>query len=578
MLSTISYVYRFILSNLDRDGKRKIAIFIFLMIGTSFAEILSIGAVIPFISLITNQGASIGVLESFLTANKLTIDRNQLIAVVTLIFILLSLIASMMKLMTLWFNNKIAFSIGSKISNKIFSSALYESYNFHTTNNSSKLISGVIEKSDAVIYGGLLPMLNIAGSTIILISILSFLVYLNPFIAFFSISIFAGLYLTIIFSIKRKLNKNSIVIAENSNFVIKILQESFGSIRDVILDGAQKYFICKYRDADNLKRSSQASNVFISGSPRYLMEGLGMMSIALLSYLMVSGVFEEDQLLPVLTGFALGAQKLLPIMQQIYSSWSNLQGSSSSICEIESLLSKPAYLINRNIESHAVAFSDEILINNIFYKYENKNIFNGLTIKILSGDKVGVIGKTGSGKSTLIDLIMGLRIPNLGAIEVDGITINYKNLASWQANISHVSQSIFLMDDTVKSNIAFGVSGESVDRKLLNQVIEIACLKDVINSMRNGVDTIIGEKGLQLSGGQRQRIGIARALYKNTNILILDEATSALDSKTESEIMENIYRHYSKLTLVMISHRTSTLSQCNKIINLDELKLVQQIC
>lgn len=295
------------------------------------------------------------------------------------------------------------------------------------------------------------------------------------------------------------------------------------------------------------------------------MESSAIIFIAVLAYKFSSSDGSEKSILPSLGVLALAAQKLLPIMQQIFVSWTSLQSGKAGLNDILLLLNQQ--MPKNNIRSKDIFFRKSITLKDISFRYSKDDqwILHNVNLEIKKGQIVGVIGKTGGGKSTLIDILMGLLEPSKGSIFIDGIALNQSNYRSWKAHISHVPQFIFLADSSIKENIAFGVPAEEIDDNLINYAAEKAQLLDFINTLPKGYDTIIGERGIRLSGGQRQRIGIARAFYKKSEIIILDEATSSLDNETESSVMAGIEEIQGDITVIVIAHRLSTLKSCSKV-------------
>ena len=262
-------------------------------------------------------------------------------------------------------------------------------------------------------------------------------------------------------------------------------------------------------------------------------------------------------------------------MQQIYTSFSAIQGNLYSIQDALDLLEQPVSNYYRNKSTRKLKFNNKITLNNISFRYQesSKNVIDNISLTIKKGERLGIIGATGSGKSTLVDILMALLTPTEGNISIDGKTLTKNNFKSWQKNIAHVPQSIFLSDESIAENIAFGVDKEKINFVKLNKAITAAQLDEVIHDLPYGFDTVVGERGVRLSGGQRQRIGIARALYKGTNIIIFDEATSSLDSMTESKVISEIEKMSSDLTIIMIAHRVTTLKKCKKIIEISDGKI-----
>lgn len=350
--------------------------------------------------------------------------------------------------------------------------------------------------------------------------------------------------------------------------MIKNIQEGLGGIRDVLLDGTQELYVLSYKVADMDLKSAIAHNQLLTGSPRYIVETCGMLLIAIFSFYIIvdSGADNFGVLMPLLGTIALGAQKILPILQQIYSTLSYINGSSSSLEEVLDLLAKDSPLqLKRN--SNKLIFKEKISIENIFYSYpgSKKLALHDINLQINRGDYIGIIGQTGGGKSTFLDVIMGLLTPTSGCIKVDNVLIDISNIDYWQNLIAHVPQTIYLADATIAENIAFGVPKNLIDYERVFEAANNAQISEDIEDFDKKYQTIVGERGVRLSGGQRQRIGIARALYKKAPIIILDEATSALDEQTERNVMSRLHMLSESLTVVIVTHRISTLKNCNKV-------------
>jgi len=338
-----------------------------------------------------------------------------------------------------------------------------------------------------------------------------------------------------------------------------------------LIEGSQAVYCNEFKQSDQPIRRAQGNIIFIGASPRFIMEAMGMLLIIILAYILVKQEDGISKAIPILGALALGAQRILPILQQIYNSWSNIQGNKSSLRDTLELLDQPfPKYINSDCED-AMRFCDEINLKKIWFRYSDNTewVIKNLNLTIKKGSTVGIIGKTGSGKSTLIDIIMNLLEPTKGVIEIDGNEINEVNYRLWQKNIAHVPQTIYLSDNSVEENIAFGVKAENIDYERVRESARRAKIDEKIEALPNKYKTLIGERGVRLSGGQRQRIGIARALYKRASVIIFDEATSSLDTETEGDVMNSITNLDGNLTMIIIVHRITTLKNCSYIIEIN---------
>ena len=353
--------------------------------------------------------------------------------------------------------------------------------------------------------------------------------------------------------------------------MIKVLQEALGGIRDVLIDGAQNVYCNIFRDADWRLRRAQSNIAIISVSPRYVVEAIGIALISAMAYSLARGPGGLGSAIPVIGTLALAAQRMLPLLQQSYASWSSIRGGQAGLADALDFLDQPLPNYAGIFPPSPIPFEREIAFDRIGFKYAEDQpwVFRELNLTIKKSTRVGFIGTTGSGKSTLLDIIMGLLSPSEGTLKIDGNAILGENCKMWQAHIAHVPQSIFLSDASVSENIAFGVPVDQIDFKKVRRAAEKAQIASTIEEWPDRYDTEIGERGVRLSGGQRQRIGIARALYKEADVIVFDEATSALDSETERAVMQAINSLGRDLTILIVAHRLTTLRECDQVVELE---------
>lgn len=565
--------------HLDSRRRFQFKLTILLMFFASFAEVASVGLALPFLGVLTSPEK---VFENEFLLPLYTyfqiLNPSQLILPITILFITTVLIAGVIRLALLYVLQRLSSLTGADLGLKMFRKTIYQDYAVHIDRNSSEVISGVVRKTDVVVGNVIAPCLTIVSSAILLIGVMIALFAIDPFVASFASLGFSFFYLLIIKYTKVKLLKNSETMAIESTNVIKVLQESLGGIRDILLDGSQKFYSKLYRKSDLPLRIASANNQIISGSPRYIMEALGMTLIAILAYIMVVRDGGVENSIPVLGALAIGAQRVLPLLQQSYQSFSTIRGSKASFNDVLDLLDqKITHNNDENSSEQLLPFTQKIHLDNVSFSYKKKSpiVLQGINLEIKKSSCVGFIGKTGSGKSTLIDIIMALIEPVEGLIKIDDKIIDKENCRQWQRQIAHVPQSIYLADSSIKENIAFGVPKEEINFELVKEVAKKANISELINHWPEKYETKIGEHGVKLSGGQRQRIGIARALYKKAEVLILDEATSALDNITEKEVMQTVQSLSSKLTILIIAHRLTTLEYCDQIVELDNGQILR---
>lgn len=555
-----------------------------LMVVAAVAELFSIGAVLPFLGALTNPDRLFALPAAQPLIRTLGLsDPLQLLLPLTLIFGLASLAAGAVRVMLLWVTTRFSFAIGADMGINVYQRTLYQPYAVHVSRNTSEVISGISTKANSVVYSIVLPLLQLLAALIILLLILTSFVFFEPRITFLAFGGFGLIYFLIIKVAKKSLYKNSQAVSHESTQTIKALQEGLGGIRDVLIDGSQATYCDIYRNADQRLRRAQGSSVFIGQSPRYVMEAVGMSLIAILAY----GLTQQTQpssgqsvaivvgALPVLGALALGAQRLLPVLQQAYWSWASVRGAESSLQDVLALLDQPLpkWLSENGIQH--LPFNKNISLNDVSFTYraDLPYVLKGVSLNISKGSCVGFMGSTGSGKSTLLDIVMGLLSPTKGVLEVDGTKITLANCRAWQSHIAHVPQAIFLCDASIAENIAFGIPKDQIDFDRIKSAARKACIADTIESWPAKYETFVGERGVRLSGGQRQRIGIARALYKRADVIIFDEATSALDNETEAAVMDAIEALGKDHTLLIIAHRLSTLKNCEQIIEVEDGRL-----
>jgi len=471
----------------------------------------------------------------------------------------------------LWTQTRFGYAIGADISIRVYRNLLYSPYSLHVSRNSSEFISGITNKTALVVTQVILPILLIISASIILIAIFITLLLINPLVAIMATFGFASIYAFILFLTKKRLLRDSENISKKTNLLIQSLQEGFGGIRDVIIDGTQEAYCRIFREVDLPLRNAQAGIVIIGQTPRFIVEAFGITILASVAYYLAQSLDGINKAIPVLGVFALAAQRLLPLLQQLYASWTSILGCSSLLKDI-------LFYLNQGLPEHSslsspslIKFDNYIKLENLDFRYspDGPSILKGFSYKINKGEKIGLIGITGSGKSTLIDIIMGLLIPEDGQLYIDNQLITAKNYRSWQLHISHVPQNIFLADTTILENIAFGIPLAEIDYKLVYECAKKAQISKTIESWSLQYKTLVGERGVRLSGGQRQRIGIARALYKKTDVIIFDEATSALDDKTELKVIDSIFNLNPNITILIIAHRLTTLKKCTQVIELE---------
>ena len=573
MLIHNSALLKLLWNHLSILRKQQLWMIFLLMIVASLAEVVSVGITLPFLGVLVapEQIYQNTFLQPIIQILELT-SAEQLIFPLTIGFISAVLIAGIIRIALLYTMNRFEQVVGTDLAIDVYRRTLYQSYIAHVGRNSSDVISVITGKTNTVITGVVKPMLVLISSTLVLIGLMSALIIIDIGVALNAFSGFALIYWGINKYTRKKLIENSQCINNESTAIVKTLQEGMGGIRDILIDGSQQFYCQLLHNSYEPYRRAIAHNNLIASTPRFVIEALGMTLIAGLAYYLSQQADGMITTIPILGALAMGAQRLLPALQQTYSSISIINGSSHSLQNVLDLLNQPLPDYANKPQPTPISFEKEIRLNDISFRYieDAPYVLKHVNLSIAKGSCIGFIGKTGSGKSTLLDIIMGLLSPIKGTLAVDGKTLTMNNLRNWQSHIAHVPQDIYLADNTIEENIAFGQPKDEIDYNRVQQAAEKAGVAKLIESWPNQYQTYIGERGIRLSGGQRQRIGIARALYKQANVLILDEATSALDSKTEESVIKSIKAFSDDITVMMIAHRVTTLRDCDYIVELDD--------
>lgn len=555
--------------------RAQVGLVFFLMILASFAEVVSIGAILPFLGALTAPEWIFNhPIASILWAKLGLTEPGQLLLPLTVGFSLAVLLSGMLRLVLYWAQARLSHAIGADFSISIYRRTLYQPYSVHVARNSSEVIAGIAGKADKVVYETLLPCLIILSSCMMLCVIMIVLVSIEPTVALGSFAGFGLIYTLVVLFTRKRLAIHAKSISREHTRIIKVLQEALGGIRDVLIDGTQSTYCKIFRDADLALRRAQASVVIMGGTPRFAIEALGMVLIAVIAYFLSGRPAGLQSAIPVLGALALGAQRMLPVLQQAYASWISMRGGQETLVDTLGLLEQtmPESAVYEGTRPEPIPFLHQIELRGVSFRYSGSGawVLRDVGISIPKGSRVGLIGSTGSGKSTMLDIFMGLLTPTEGSMLIDEEVIDLFNQRLWQSHIAHVPQSIFLADTTVAENIAFGIPVEQIDINRVHEAARKAQIADVIETLPEGYDTFVGERGVRLSGGQRQRIGIARALYKEADVIIFDEATSALDTSTERTVMEAIESLGDDLTILIAAHRLTTLKGCTLVLELSE--------
>ena len=553
-----------------------------LVILMSIVEILGVASIIPFMALVgdMSQLQQDSFFGSLYKMSGIT-SESQFVFVLGICVLIMLFISMMISVFTIWGLSMFANKIGTEIADRLYAHYLNQDWLFHASGSSAQLTKKIATETMRVTGAILVPLMYLNSKVVLsLLMSISIFVY-DPKVAAIGLSIFAISYFFLFKGVRNKLNKNGIAISEVNEERFRLMNEGFGGIKDVLLMGRDSDFINRFNKTGKTLAYSQGTNIALAQAPRYFVELLAFGSmILLILYLIASHNGNLGMILPIISVYAIGTIKLLPAFQQIYSSIAIIKANIPAFESIQQDLYDSPHTgeILKKVEESYLHPKKQISLEKVRFTYPKKQqpALDGLSIEIPINSVIGIVGPSGSGKSTLIDILLGLIKPDQGELKIDDEIIDSKNCRSWQNTIGFVAQSIFLSEGSIAENIAFGIPHNEIDFKQVEYALDLAHLTELTNSLKQGIHTKVGERGIQLSGGQRQRIGIARALYHKAEVLVFDEATSSLDGITEKMIMEAIHEFSGRKTIILIAHRLKTVQKCDKIFFIDNGKVADQ--
>jgi len=538
-------------------------------------QVTSIASISPFISMVTNPDniTEIGYLKTIYDFLGTT-DTASFIAIFGIIVLSLLIIGNIYSMLMEWVLLKFFWYRNHTLSNRLLETYIDEPYSFFLSRNTTDIGKNLLSEAQQIIQGIVIPGIRMISHLVIAFFTFILLVIVDPKMALSVICIIAVCYFTLFSLIRSKL---SIIgkdrLAANSER-FKTATEALSGIKDIKILGIEDYFLNRYAAASIRYSSHMATSQIISRLPKYILESIAfgsLVSVILYHYFKYDSI---EHVLPTAALYAFAAYRLLPALHEVYGTLSRSKFNEAALDSIIADINRTKFSESKGPIEKLPAL-EKIHLNNISYHYaeSSASIINGLDLEIRAGQKIAFVGSTGAGKTTVIDLILGLLKPASGTIYINNLALSDAILQSWQKKIGYVSQEIYLTDESIAQNIAFGIPANQIDMHAIENAAKIACVTEFANDQGKNLDTLVGDKGIRLSGGQRQRIGIARALYRNPDVLILDEATSALDNVTEAQIMANIRALPVSKTIIMIAHRITTVQDCDIIYWLDEGKI-----
>ena len=557
-------------SHLSFNRKKQLFFLFLLMVSLSFAEAFSLATIVPFIGIFLNPDIffSHPWLNPFIIFFEIK-NEDQLFLSITIIFIFFVILSGLIKLLFVYKSNKITQLIEADLRSKIFKNNIEQSYSYHLEQNSNDVMSNIVQKTSSM-ASFVDDFIAILSSLMTILLVLGFLIFLKPFIIISITSVLVIFFVIIFLLNKKNILENSKKISENQDQIVNIFQNSIGYISEIIIYSLQDIFVSKFNKASNTIAAKFTYNFNKTQSPRIYLEYTTLLCFAALIFFFNESRDQVVSALTVLAALGLGAQKMLPLVNRIHSAITRMKGVQGVVIDSLNILDKSKKKIDKDLFSEKIFLKKSIKLKNICFSYDKKNkfILKNIDLEIKKGSKVGIKGATGSGKSTLGNIIIGLLDPTEGQLFIDDILINSQNKFAWQKNVSLIPQNVFMDDSTIAENIAIGIEPKEINLEKVKNAAKQAHIHDFIESTTDQYNEKVGERGIRLSGGQRQRIGIARALYREAKIILFDEATNQLDTDTESLIMKSISNLDKEVTVLFIAHRLSTLENCDQIIDL----------
>lgn len=569
----------FLLNSFER---KQAGLLLAMVMCVAILDMIGVASILPFMAVLTNPS----LIETNLILNKMfnfliifgVETKQQFFFVLGLIVFLILITSIAFKIFATYLQIRFINLRDYSISKRLFETYLRQPYSWFLNRNSAELGKSILSEVNHVVGAGIKPIIDVIAKSALIIAIVTLLFIADPTLALIVGSTLISAYLLVYFFVRKKLNKIGKDRLKNNELRYKVVSEAFGGAKEAKVSGSEQFYINNYSDNSKIYAETHSAVQIISQLPRYALEAIAFGGVLLMILYMISKTGSFNSVVPVISLYVLAGYRLIPALQQTYASISQLVFIGPGIDKLyEDFRNLKIHKVNQDQE--VISLNKEIVLKNINYNYPktSKSVIKNLNLIIPSKSTIGIIGNTGSGKTTIIDIILGLLEPQKGTLEVDGKIITSKNVRNWQKSIGYVPQHIYLTDDTIAANIAFGQYHKDINQSAIEDASKIANLHEFIsNELSEKYKTIIGERGIKLSGGQRQRIGIARALYHKPQVLVLDEATSALDNQTEEVVMEAINNISKNVTIILIAHRLNTIKNCDIIFKIQSGKIIEQ--
>ena len=540
------------------------------MLIAAISEVITIGSVVPLVSVILGGEVPsfisnlLGyVFSNFETGNP---GNNNFLTQLIIGFICLIVLSTITSLIAQYSMINFTNNMGFDLTNRVYENVLLQKYEYHVKTNSSEILA-TVNKVQSIMGGVIAPVLQAVSSGIMAIGIVIFLLVLNWQIAITTFLTITLTYTLISIFVQKKLDANSVIVSKAHSDRVLSINEALGNIRELILGDRHNQHYRNFLKSEIYLKNASIENAFISAAPKLVIEGIGIIVLLFAAFFLSSSDGRALDVLPTIAAFAFATQKLLPSLQSIFAAWSRLMGNLELIKDILVFLRLP--VLRGTSKSTEVRDFFLLRMTDVDFSHDSGlEVLRNVNVEINCGEIIGIIGETGSGKSTFVDLLSELIQPTAGSIEVFSANERKLNTREWQNNIAYVPQNPYFLDKSILSNICLNDKIDKQEQNKIDAIISVSQLESVIDNLKDGISSIIGERGGKLSGGQLQRVAIARALYANKNVLILDEATSALDPTTEKALLVALKNEFKNKTVILITHRPKTLEFCDKVFEL----------
>ena len=567
---------------LNPHERKRAGLLLLMILIMALLDMIGVASILPFMAVLTTPSlieTNFILNTMFQALSSFGVENNQQFIFVlgALVFVLL-IISLTFKTLTSYMQVRFVQMREYSIAKRLLEAYLHQPYSWFLSRNSADLGKTILSEVGQIIGSGIRPLIEMVAKGMVAIALIILLIIADPILALIVGLSLSATYLLIFYFLRKYLNRIGEERLKANELRFMAVSEAFGAAKEVKVGGLEQFYIKSFSNPAKIFAQATTSSQIISQLPRFILEAIAFGGILLIILYIIAQTGSFNNALPIISLYVFAGYRLMPALQSIYSSFTSLTFVGPSLDKLHKDI-KNLKPFNENQDQDVLSFNKKIILKNIYYNYPNASriALKDINLSIPVKSTIGLVGATGSGKTTTIDIILGLLEPQKGTLEVDGRIITKQNSRSWQRSIGYVPQHIYLADDSIAANIAFGEESTNINQVAVEKASKIANLHEfILEELPEKYQTIIGERGIRLSGGQRQRIGIARALYHNPKVLVLDEATSALDNQTEIEVMSAINNLSENMTTILIAHRLSTVKNCDKIFLLEKGKIIDE--